>query len=232
MNPLPIILKDQYLLLSFQRFKPNIAEYGAWYLSFGLFTAWLAGVGRYWDNPKADLWQYFGLGSVAYCIFLSAVVFIIIYPLKPNNWSYKNVLIFISLTSLPAVLYAIPVEKLTTLEVAQRLNVSFLLVVATWRVILFVLYLKRSAGLTGPQIFVAAFLPIVLIINVLAMLNLEHVVFRIMAGITEEERSGNDLAYQVLLMITVLSYSLLPFLLVGYGWFIYKVRRYSNSETM
>ncbi len=220
------------MLLSFQGFKPNIPEYGAWYLSFGLFTAWLAGVGRYWDNPKADLWQYFGLGSVAYCFFLAAVVFIIIYPLKPNNWSYKNLLIFISLTSLPAVLYAIPVEKFTTLEMAQRLNVSFLLVVATWRVILFVLYLKRSAGLTGFQIFVAAFLPIVLIINVLAALNLEHVVFRIMAGITEEERSGNDLAYQVLLVITVLSYALLPFLLVGYGWFIYKARRHYNNATM
>jgi len=224
MHPLKIIFKNQFSLLMFKNFKPNLAEHGNWYLLFGLCTAWFAGMGRYWDNPRAELWQYLGLGSVVYCFFLAAIVFVILYPLKPNNWSYKNVLIFISLTSLPAFLYAIPVERFTSLELAQLLNVIFLVIVALWRVILFVLYLKRSTGLSGLQIFVGAFLPIVLIINVLSFLNLEHVVFRLMAGLTEGEKSGNDLAYQVLILITVLSYVLLPFLVAMYGWFVYKIK--------
>ncbi len=198
------VFGDQISLLTFKKFKPNLAEFKKWYIYFGLITAWLAGVGRYWDNPRAELWQHLGLGSVVYCFFLALVIYLIVYPLKPQNWTYSNVLIFVSLTSLPAFIYAIPVEKFTTLETAQSLNVTFLAIVALWRIILFVLYLKRSARLDGWQIFVAAFLPIVLIINALTFLNLEHVVFKIMAGLQENERSSNDSAYNILFLITLL----------------------------
>jgi hypothetical protein len=223
------IFQDQISLLIFKKFKPNLSELKNWYISFGIITAWLAGVGRYWDNPKAELWQYLGLGSVVYCFFLALIIYLIIYPLKPKNWSYSNVLIFVSLTSLPAFIYAIPVEKFTSLETAQFLNVIFLAIVALWRVALFVHYLKNSASLSGLQIFVAAFLPIVFIINILTYLNLEHVVFRIMAGLQDNEPTGNDSAYQILFLITLLSNILLPFLVVIYGWFIYKINNTANK---
>lgn len=192
---------------------------------FGLVFTWLSGVGRYWDNSRAELWQYLGLGSVAYVFVLALIIWVLIVPLKPKNWSYMNVLLFITLTSPPAVLYAIPVERFMTLELAQQTNVWFLVFVAIWRVALLIIFLKRVANLSGYSIFVASFLPLVLIVSALSALNLEHVVFRIMAGLEEHEKSVNDSAYMILLLITYASVFLSPFLLAGYGWLIYKVRK-------
>ena len=181
--------------------------------------------GRYWDNPRAELWQYVGLGSVAYVFVLALIIWVLIAPLKPKNWSYMNVLLFITLTSPPAVLYAIPVERFMTLELAQQTNVWFLAMVAIWRVALLVIFLKRVANLSGYSIFVASFLPLVLIVTALSALNLEHVVFKIMASLEEHEKSVNDSAYMILLLITYASVILSPFLLASYGWLIYKVRK-------
>ena len=57
---------------------------------------------------------------------LSAFLWLIVAPLRPRNWSFIGVLIFVTLTSLPALLYAIPVEKFMSLENAQTANVIFL----------------------------------------------------------------------------------------------------------
>jgi hypothetical protein len=224
MSALRTVIKDQAALLTFRTFKPRIAEFGYWYLAFGLATAWLAGIGRYWDNPRAYLWQHLGLGSVIYCIVLAAAVFLLLAPLKPRNWTYQNTLIFISLTALPALLYAFPIERFTDLESAQQINAWFLGVVAAWRVALLFRYLNQSAGLSGVQLTVAALLPIIVIINALSFLNLEHVVFRLMSGLREDELSPHDEAYGIVVLITAVSWVLLPFLLCGYGWFVYKAR--------
>ena len=189
---------------------------------FGLGCTWLCGVGRYWDNPKADLWQYLGLGSVAYIFILAFVLWLLILPLRPSRWSYRNVLLFVSLTSPPALLYAIPVEQFLTLKSAQLANVWFLAVVAIWRVALLIRYLKDVAGLSGAHVFVAALLPLTLIVSLLASLNLEHVVFKLMAGLEEHEKSQNDSAYLILLLITYVSVLASPVLLSMYGLFIYK----------
>ena len=42
----------------------DLKRLGNHYLFLGVVTAWLIGIGRYWDNPRADWWQYAGLGSV------------------------------------------------------------------------------------------------------------------------------------------------------------------------
>lgn len=186
---------------------------------------WLCGIGRYWDNPKAELWQYLGLGSVAYIFILSLILWIVILPLKPLNWSYKNVLLFVSLTAPPAILYAIPVERFMPLESAQLANVCFLAVVAIWRVALLLKYLKNVAGLSGLCVLVATLLPLTLIVSGLSALNLEHVVFKIMAGLEDHEKSANDGAYTILLLITYFSVLASPVLLSIYGWFIYKRHR-------
>jgi hypothetical protein len=185
----------------------------------------LCGVGRYWDNPKAELWQFIGLGSVIYIFILALILWLVILPLKPKNWSYKNVLLFVSLTAPPAVLYAIPVERFMSLESAQRANVWFLAIVATWRVALLLKYLNSVAGLSGLRVIVATLLPLTLIVTVLTVLNLEHVVFKLMAGLEEHEKSANDTAYTILVLITYFSVMASPILLAMYGWFIYKGRR-------
>ncbi len=220
------VLVTEGRFLALQPVKPDFARLGNCFLALGLISAWLAGVGRYWDNPRADLWQTLGLGSVAYVFAMALILWLLIKPLRPQNWSYRSVLTFVGMTSPPAILYAIPVERFSTLETAQIINVWFLAVVAVWRVILLVLYLVRSAKLSGGTVLIAALLPLVLIVSALAALNLEHVVFRLMAGLAEEERSANDAAYAVLVVITYFSFFASPILLFAYvGAVIHRWRR-------
>lgn len=210
------IISDQIRLLTFRPIKPDLDRNWMAYLAYGLLITWLTGIGRYWDNPRAELWQHFGGGSVAYVFSLAAVLWLLIAPLKPRNWSYRNVLIFITFTSLPALLYAIPVEMYFPLRTAASINVWFLAIVATWRVAMLVQFLRKAAGLSGGTVVIATLLPLALIVTALAALNLEHVVFRIMAGVSPEERSANDGAYFILILITWFSFLASPLLLLGY----------------
>jgi hypothetical protein len=188
-------------------------------------TAWLAGIGRYWDNPKAHAWQIAGLGSLAYVFVLTLILWLVILPLRPQNWSYLNVLTFVCLTSPPAVLYAIPVERFLEPDLARSTNAWFLGLVATFRVALLLHYLRRGARLDLPVALVAALLPLGLIVLTLAVLNLEHVIFNLMSGIQAENVSPNDSAYLVVMTLAMLSYALSPILLLAYLFMIWLVRR-------
>jgi len=219
------ILVDQCRVLTFRRPAGAIGEHWRRYVAVGSFFTWLAGVGRYWDNPRATWWQHAGLGSVAYVFLLALIVWLMLLPLRPRRWSYASVLTFITLTSLPALLYAIPVEQFMSLQRAQVVNAWFLAIVATWRVLLMVVFLRRVAALSGAAIVVGSLLPIVLIVVTLTALNLEHVVFSIMAGVRPEDVSGNDRAYGVVTMLALLSVLAAPFLGAAYLWLVYRARR-------
>ncbi len=198
------------------------------YLVFGLVSTWLAGVGRYWDHPAPDWYQRLGLGSLAYVLLLALVLRLLIWPLRPRHWSYRNVLLFVTLTSPPALLYAIPVERFLTLPAAQSANAWFLAIVATWRVALLVVFLRRVAKLSPSAAAIAMLLPLALIVVALTALNLEHVVFDIMAGIRPEHGSGNDQAYLVVLVLSVFSTLVSPLLLIWYLAEIYRARVHSQ----
>jgi hypothetical protein len=215
------ILSDTYRLLTFRKPTTAIAQQWPYYLAFGLCFTWLAGLGRYWDNPRALWWQTWGLGSLAYVLCLAAVLWVIIAPLRPNNWSYRNVLVFITLTSPPALLYAIPVEMWMSIEAASTTNAWFLVIVATWRVALLVWFLRRVAGLKGGAILVATLLPLALIVASLTVLNLEHVIFNLMAGLKPDQVSSNDTAYGVITLMGILSVLASPVLLLLYVVQIY-----------
>jgi hypothetical protein len=225
--PLGKILQDQRDLLLFRPFKPALKDHWVAYLAWGLFVTWLAGMGRYWDHPNANWWQYAGLGSVAYVFVLAAFLWLIVAPLRPRNWSFIGVLIFVTLTSLPAVLYAIPVEKFMSLESAQAANVIFLAIVASWRVALLIVFLKRAAGLTATGVWVASLLPLTVIVTALAALNLEKAVFEIMGG--NMQQTQNDAAYFILLVITVLSVILSPIMLIIYCVLVYRAWKAKTS---
>lgn len=212
------VLRGTAQFLSFKAVVPDLKRLGPLYLAVGLIFAWLVGIGRYWDNPRAALWQHLGLGSVAYVFVMALLIWIILLPLRPMNWRFLNVIVFIALTSPPALLYAIPVESFLSIGAAKSVNVLFLATVALWRVILLWKFLHRSADLRGYELFVAVFLPIVLVVITLTMLNLEHVVFSFMAGIPADQVTANDAAYRVLLTITFLSIFAFPILLVSYLW--------------
>jgi hypothetical protein len=162
------------------------------------------GIGRYWDDPGAKLLQHLGIGSVIYIFALSLLLWLLIWPLRPKAWSYRNVLTFVSLTSPPAILYAIPVERLLDLEKARTFNVWFLAIVASWRVALLIFYLRRHARLQPFSIAVATLLPLTFIITALTVLNLERAVFNLMGGL-REKGTANDNAYLVLFVLSYLS---------------------------
>ena len=202
--------------LTFRSVRPDLTRLGAHYVAFAILSAWLAGIGRYWDNPRAELWQFLGLGSVAYLFVLSVILWLLIMPLRPANWSFKSILVFVGMTSPLAFLYAIPVERFMTLRDSQSVNVWFLAIVATWRVVLLFLYFKRSARFRRLPALVATLLPLAIIVSCLTVLNLEHVVFRIMGGLTADERSSNDAAYAILWLLSSLSLLASPVLLITY----------------
>lgn len=216
------LLVDEYRLLTFRPASPAMHTRWKAFLAFGLLFTWLAGIGRYWDNPKAHLWQYLGLGSIAYVFVLAAIVWILLVPMRPKNWSYRNVLLFITLTAPPALLYAIPVEMFMEPDAARSTNAWFLAIVATWRVALFVVFLRRVAALSLGAVVVASLLPLAVVVIALSILNLEHVVFDLMSGIREEDRSPNDSAYGIVFALSVLSIMAAPLLAIGYAIFVYR----------
>jgi len=216
-----VLLADVGRFLSFRQPSPALLQYWPESLGFGLVVTWLAGIGRYWDNPRAELWQLAGLGSVAYVLVLSLLLWLLIAPLRPQHWSFRNVLLFVTLTSPPALLYAIPVERFTSMDTAASLNAGFLAVVAVWRLALYAVFLKRVGQLSAFAVVISTLLPMALIVFALTVLNLEHVVFDLMSGIRDSDRSPNDTAYVVVLVTTVLAFYASPFLLLGYIGGIY-----------
>jgi hypothetical protein len=210
------LLKDEWRFLTFRPMSEAIRTHWQAYLVFGLIFTWLAGIGRYWDNPRAEVWQYLGLGSVAYVFVLALFVWLLLLPLRPKNWSYRNVLLFLTLTAPPAVLYAIPVERFMSLDNARTANAWFLGLIAAWRVALLVVFLRRTAKLSGGATAVATLLPISAIVLALSLLNLEHVVFNMMGGFRDRDASGNDTAYLVVSMLSIFAFLAAPVLGIIY----------------
>jgi hypothetical protein len=213
------ILKDEWRLLTFRSIGPGVRTRYWAYLAFGLAFTWLAGIGRYWDNPRAQLWQQLGLGSLIYVFVLSFLLWVIVWPLRPSNWTWRNLLLFVTLTSPPAVLYAIPVERFMDADGARLSNMLFLAVVAIWRVALYWNFLRGPARLPAGASFVALLLPLALIVVALSVFNLEHAVFEIMAGIAPG--TSADAAYFVVLVLSLFSVLGAPFILIAYAILIW-----------
>ena len=210
------LLLDEWRFLTFRRVSSAVHTQWRAFLIFGLACTLLAGIGRYWDNPRAHLWQTLGLGSLVYVFILALVIWALLAPLRPQNWSYRNVLLFVTLTSPVALLYAIPVEKFMSLENAVTANVAFLGVVSVWRVALYVVFLRRTARLNIGGVLIGTLLPLSIIVFVLAALNLEHVIFNHMGGLRPQDLSPNDGAYFVVVALAFLSFYLAPLLIVVY----------------
>ena len=210
-------------LLSFRTTTVEFAELNRSDLYLGLVLSWIVGIGRYWDDPGATIFQHLGLGSVIYVFALSALLWAILLPFKVSDWRYERVLTFVALTSAPAIFYAIPVERFFSMELSARINAYFLLIVATWRVALLFFFLRQSVRLSGIEAFIGTFLPITFIVSTLTVLNLERAVFEIMGGIRAP--TSRDFAYQILLLITIVSAVMFLPLLVGYVTCLLRRRR-------
>jgi hypothetical protein len=214
---------DMFRLLFFRFQTEDYKNFGKYHLILGLFFTWLVGMGRYWDHPKANIWQHLGVGSVIYIFVLSAFIWLLGKLLKAENWSYIHVLTFTSLTSFPAILYAIPVERYYSMDIASNMNVWFLAIVALWRVLLLIFYFRRHGKLGYFATTVTTFLPLTLIVSALTALNLDHVIFRIMGGLKPEDKSANDAAYVILIILSYISvYAFVPLLISFVGLVIHR----------
>jgi hypothetical protein len=207
------VIKTTARLLTFRASETELASLGSKHLVFGLVCTWIVGIGRYWDNPRVGLLQHLGIGSVVYIFALALLLWLVAWPLKPKHWSYSNVVTFVALVSPPAALYAIPVEKFFSLDTADFINVWFLAIVALWRVVLLIYFMRVAGRLSAGSVIVASFLPLTLIVVALSSLNLEKAVFSFMGGLSEQ--TPNDGAFAILLLLSVFSVLMfVPLLLV------------------
>ena len=133
-------------------------------------------------------------------------------------------LLFVALTSPPALLYAIPVELFLAPATAHALNVAFLAIVALWRVALLFVFLRRGVGFSGFAILIAGLLPLALIVDGLSLSNMGQLVYQTMAGIDDPEGMAEGAGNAVVQTISVTAAVLTPALLACYGWIAYKAR--------
>lgn len=201
------------------------------HLIAGLIACWLVGIGRYWDDTRATLLQHTGTGSVIYVFVLAALMWIIVKPVAPERFTYAGILTFITLTSPPAALYAIPVEKWMTLQEANLMNLRFLGIVALWRLVLWMHYLRRCGQFRMWMVCSAAAVPLAVIFIALASLNLHHVVFNIMGGIREADKSSQDAAFETLFVFSYLSVPVSVLASLGWLAMILQSRRDRRSLT-
>jgi hypothetical protein len=215
------------------RFGENdLANLGRRHLVYGLLVTWAAGIGRYWDHPDPYLLQSLGLGSLAVMCGLVLLLYLMLLPLRPARWSLVHLLTFVSLTALPALLYAIPIERFMSLGHARTVNLGFLGAVALWRVILLGRYLKKWTDLSGALLGASLLLPLAIVIAGLTVLNLEQAVFDVMSGLRDDGTAG-DTAYQFLFLLSAAAYLASPALALFYGfavWTRYKQRREADPR--
>lgn len=210
-------------LLTFRLTRAEMLQFDKTHFIAGLIGTWVVGIGRYWDDSGASLLQHLGLGSVIYIFVLAAFIWVILKPFPIKDWSYFTILTFISLTSFPAVFYAIPVERFFSVQTANGMNVCFLAVVAIWRLRLLYYFIKHFTMLSEGNIITVTLMPICVIISTLTVLNLHRAVFEIMGGIRNP--TPHDASYLILMLLTGLSMVLTLPLLMAYGVGIYKSRR-------
>ncbi len=214
-------------LLTFKSTREEMLQFDKSHFIAGLIGTWIVGMGRYWDDPGANLLQHLGLGSVIYIFVLAVLIWLILLPFKVEKWSYFTVVTFIGLTSFPAIFYAIPVERFLPMSTANTINVWFLAIVAAWRLGLLFFFLKRFTRLSSGNILTVTLMPICLIISVLTVLNLHRVVFNIMGGMRNP--GPHDSSYLVLMMLTGISLVLILPLLVSYVIGIYNRNKERNE---
>ena len=212
------ILVDTGRLLSFRRPRAMFGDQWIAYLVCGLAITSIVGMGRYWNNPHAELWQRLGLGSVAYVVLLALVLRLLLIPFKPSACTLRNVLLFLLMTAPPGLVFLMPVESFLSLRRAQLGNAVLLGLVALWRFALLFWFLRVIAGLSGMPLVVASLTPLVFIVAALALLNLEHVAIDFLNGVRPEQYSPYDLNYSIITVLSFIAVFVAPYLLAAYAW--------------
>ena len=211
----------------FQRVQGDVGKHMLLYLLMGLAITLLVGIGRRWDHPESYWLLRTGLGSLIYVFGMSAFIYAVVAPLRPKNWRYLSVLLMVTMTALPALLYAIPVERFMPAVLAAELNVLALIVVATWRMALYRHFLERVGGLSGLALWVALLLPATLIVCLLSLIGLMERIASSMGGVDEIQRAVVG-EYLMLIVGGAAWIAIVP-LLGLYGFAIFRAWRTKNT---
>jgi hypothetical protein len=178
--PLPVFAWN---FLTLRLLPEHFSQLSRRHFLLGILSVWIVGMGRWWDDPAANLFQHLGLGSVVYVFLLAGAIWILFLPFRPARWRYTEVLTLITLTSFPAILYAIPVERFLQPQTAADLNLILLLIVALWRMAMLTLVLRRYARLSWPASLSGMLFPILTLMTLLAITSLLDRVVQTMGGV-------------------------------------------------
>lgn len=214
MTKLATILRDFLRFIIFQRPLGNIGPDWKAYLAVGLVITAIVGIGRSWDDPAATLFDLSGIGSLIYVFVLAAILWITGVPLKPERWTYRSVLLMVTMTALPGIIYAVPVERMLSADAARSTNLLFLAGVAIWRVSLFGFFLRSVARLSPWATTVVMFLPLALIVAPLSLLGILNAIMSSMGGVRTDGPS--EISANVLFLVAAASWISLPILIGGY----------------
>lgn len=208
-------IRTLFRVLGFRATPGEIKENAIAILTVGFLVTWVVGIGRWWDDPR-DLLPFvrWGVGSVFYTIALSLVLWVLGLPLSKERLRYQHVLAFVTCTSLPGLVYAIPMEIWADQRTASSYNLYALLFVSIYRVSLLLWFFLKIQELTVRQAIVATFLPISMIALSLTSLGHGARIMDIMGGF--RDRMSKTAMEEVVGLIGCLSYMLGPILLLVY----------------
>jgi hypothetical protein len=174
------------------------------HLALGLAATWLVGVGRNWHAPHASWIHHAGLASLLYVAALSLALWLLYLPLRPEAWTFRRTLTFMSLLSPPAILQAIPLRDFLDYREELVLGAWLLGAITFWRTALFLWFLVRSARLRPLEAFLSVLLPLDLIVMALAHYQVRH-------PIDEFVNAGRSLD-----VLAMMAFFALPIPLLGY----------------
>jgi hypothetical protein len=161
-------------VLTFRSPREELLGLDSSHLILGLVTTWLVGMGRYWHVPYASWVQRAGFASLLYVGALSLALWVIYLPLRPEAWSFRRTLTFVSLLSPPAALQAIPLRDFADYREALVLGAWLLGAITLWRAALLIWFLVRSARLRPLEAFLSVLLPLDLIVLALSHFQVRH----------------------------------------------------------
>lgn len=113
-------------------------------LILAILGTWIVGIGRWVTDRDALAIQRTGIGSIAYIVALSTALYVMLWFVSNRKTRYLDMLVVVGMTSPPALVYAIPVERWFTPEVSAGLHAAALAFVSIYRVSLLIFYLVRS----------------------------------------------------------------------------------------
>ncbi|QIB51985.1 hypothetical protein [Pseudomonas sp. OIL-1] len=219
------VLADIGRVLAFRQPGDRFRGQWPWHFACGVGITLLVGIGRYWNNPRAELWQQLGLGSLFYVVTLALVLRLLLLPFRPRNCSLSELLLFLMMTAPPGLVFLIPVESFLSLRDAQFVNASLFGLVTLWRVALLIWFVRLVGGLSGLAMVTTCLASMILVAAALTLLNPEHVAVGFLGGIRPEQHSANDMSYSLLALLSFTSVFIAPYLLVGYAWAWYRTAR-------